>query len=349
MAGAQCHNFLPFAVTLDLDQLTMTEIIRLQNQLQQTLARRFERSLLMVFSDIVGSTAYFARFGDAVGRQLHQLHFDLLAQAFGASEGRVVDAVGDGVFCVFPSPEAGIRGVIGFEKALASQNVSRAREHQLSVRIGMHWGSVLTDGQAVTGDSVHVAARVARVAEPGTAYLTREVYRELGPGLRLHCRSRGAHELKGVTQPVVAFELDWRDPMAFPRRALIEETGNEIELPQQDIISFGRLSEHEGSRANDIVLVHPEPARNRQISRWHFELRRVVDGLYLRTLSDGMTTLDGQAVAKGSDLPVRGGSCIGIGGVLTLRLQGPADALLDNDETSKTMAFIPTRSRIQPT
>jgi class 3 adenylate cyclase len=327
----------------------MTEIIRLQNQLQQTLARRFERSLLMVFSDIVGSTAYFARFGDAVGRQLHQLHFDLLGQAFGAHDGRVVDAVGDGMFCVFPSSEAGIRGVIAFEKALASQNVSRSREHQLSVRIGMHWGPVLTDGQAVTGDSVHVAARIARVAEPGTVYLTREVYRELGPGLRLHCRSRGAHELKGVTQPVVAFELDWRDPMAFPRRALIEETGSEIELPQQDITSFGRLPEHEGSRANDIVLVHPEPARNRQISRWHFELRRVVDGLYLRTLSDGLTTLDGQAVAKGSDLPVRSGSCIGVGGVLTLRLQGPTDVLAENDESSKTMAFIPTRSRIPPT
>ena len=53
---------------IDLSTLGMTEIVRLQNQLQQELRRRFERSLLMAFSDIVGSTPYFARFGDAVGR-----------------------------------------------------------------------------------------------------------------------------------------------------------------------------------------------------------------------------------------------------------------------------------------
>ena len=52
----------------NLGTLGMTEIVRLQNQLQNELRRRFERSLLMAFSDIVGSTPYFARFGDAVGR-----------------------------------------------------------------------------------------------------------------------------------------------------------------------------------------------------------------------------------------------------------------------------------------
>ena len=64
-----------------LGTLGMTEIVRLQNQLQHELRRRFERSLLMAFSDIVGSTPYFSRFGDAVGRQLHQLHFDLLEES----------------------------------------------------------------------------------------------------------------------------------------------------------------------------------------------------------------------------------------------------------------------------
>jgi class 3 adenylate cyclase len=72
---------------IDLSSLSMTEIVRLQNQLQHELRHRFERSLLMAFSDIVGSTPYFARFGDAVGRQLHQLHFDLLGQAATDAQG----------------------------------------------------------------------------------------------------------------------------------------------------------------------------------------------------------------------------------------------------------------------
>jgi class 3 adenylate cyclase len=326
-----------------LGTLGMTEIVRLQNQLQQELRRRFERSLLMAFSDIVGSTPYFSRFGDAVGRQLHQLHYDLLAQAAGQAQGRVVDAVGDGVFCVFPGAEAGVHGIVAFQQAMARENAARAREHQLAVRIGLHWGSVLTDGALVTGDSVHVAARVARAAEPGTIYLTRQVFLEFGPALRLHCHPVGLRELKGVTQPLDLLELDWRDPAAFPRRVLIEETDEQLALPQQDIVSFGRLHEHAGARANDIVLHHPDSERARQISRWHFELRRVPDGLRLRTVSEGLTTIDGTAVEKGVDVPVRSGTRIGVSGVLTLRLAGATDWA--NDEDHRTMVSKPDELR----
>ena len=317
---------------IELSTLSMTEMVRLQNLLQQELRRRFERSLLMAFSDIVGSTPYFARFGDVAGRQLHQLHADLFAQAAADAEGRVVDAVGDGVFCVFAGVEPGVRGVITFQQALARENTTRARQHQLAVRIGLHFGPVLTDGSTVTGDSVHVAARVARAAEPGAVCLTRQVFLEFGPTLRLHCRAIGARELKGLAQPVDLLELDWRDPAAFPRRVLIEETGEEIALPQQDIVSFGRLYEPDGARANDVVLVHPDPLRARQISRWHFELRRAPDGLRLRPLSEGVTTVDGQPVDKGFEIPVRTGSRIGVADTLTLRLMGLADEAADRDD-----------------
>jgi class 3 adenylate cyclase len=325
---------------IDPATLSMTEILRLQSQLQSELRRRFERSLLMAFSDIVGSTPYFSRFGDAVGRQLHQLHYDLLAHAAAEAQGRIVDAVGDGVFCVFPDAAAGVRGIVAFQQATARENAGRPREHQLAVRIGLHWGSVLTDGTMVTGDSVHVAARVARAADPGSVYVTRQVFLEFGPALRLHCHPVGTRELKGVAQPVDLLELDWRDPAAFPRRVLIEETAEQIALPQQDVVSFGRLSEHEGSRANDIVLTHPDALRTRQISRWHFELRRAPDGLRLRTLSEGLTTVDGQPVGKGLDVPVRSGTRIGVGNTLTLRLAGAGHASAD-DEDSRTMMLNP--------
>ena len=62
----------------DLGSLSMTEIIRLQTLLTQELSRRFETSATICFTDIAGSTAYFARFGDAMGRQLQQLHIDRL-------------------------------------------------------------------------------------------------------------------------------------------------------------------------------------------------------------------------------------------------------------------------------
>ena len=43
----------------DITALSMTEIIRLQNDLSQELKRRFEKPLALAFSDIVGSTQFF--------------------------------------------------------------------------------------------------------------------------------------------------------------------------------------------------------------------------------------------------------------------------------------------------
>ena len=42
---------------------------------------------------------------------------------------------------------------MGFEVQLTDP--TPAREHQLIVRVGLHWGPALTDGASVTGDSVN--------------------------------------------------------------------------------------------------------------------------------------------------------------------------------------------------
>src|SRR5262249_16124388 len=123
----RCYTSVIFSM-IDLSTLSMTEIIRLQNQLQQELTRRFECCKGVAFSDIVGSTQYFSRFGDAAGRQLQQLHFDLLSQCLPQLEGRIVDTAGDGAFMVFPGADAAARSLIDFQKRLSAENAKRARD-----------------------------------------------------------------------------------------------------------------------------------------------------------------------------------------------------------------------------
>ena len=308
----------------DFSTLSMTEIIRLQNVLQQELTRRFERQLALAFSDIVGSTPYFARFGDAAGRQLVQLHIDLLNECLPHRQGRIVDTAGDGAFLVFPSADAAISALIEFEKIVSRENATRARDHQLQVRIGGHWGPALTDGVTVSGDSVNLCARVAASASAGEIRLTREMFQELSPAHRLNCRPIGAAELKGVSRMVELVTFDWRDRSIFPTRIRIEETKEELDLPHQDIISFGRLREHEGTLANDLVLTLPDQLQALKISRWHFELRRFPDGFRLRPLSEGVTEVDGAPVVRGSEVGVKPGSKVRVSRVLTLTFFSPA-------------------------
>jgi class 3 adenylate cyclase len=302
----------------DVSTLSMTEIIRLQNMLQQELTRRFEHRTALAFSDIADSTAYCERFGDAAGRQLQQLHLDLLNACLPGRLGRIVDTAGDGAFLAFPAADAAIEALIDFQQLVSVDNATRAREHQLKVRIGAHWGPVLTDGTTVTGDAVNVCARVAASARGGEMRITRDLYYELAPKHRLHCRPLGLADLKGVSREVELLAFDWRDRTLFPTRVRLEEIGEEIELPQQDIVSFGRLRELEGRPANDVVLTLPDPHQAQQISRWHFELRRFADGYRLRPVSEAVTEVDGSTVAKGHEVPVRPGTKVRVGRVLSI-------------------------------
>lgn len=311
----------------DFGTLSMAEIIRLQNELQQELTRRFQRHAALAFSDMVGSTQYFARFGDAAGRQLQQLHVDLVGECLSRHQGRLVDTAGDGAFVTFPAADAAIGALVELQTAVSRANAARSRDHQLRLRMGAHWGPVLTDGVAVSGDAVNLCARVAGCAEPGEIRLTREMFQESSAAHRLKCRSLGAAELKGVARQLELFVLDWRDRELFPTHIRIEETADERRLPDQDIISFGRLREHEGAAANDVVLTLEDPQRALQISRWHFELRRFPDGFRLRPLSDRQTEVDGAPVPKNGEVAVKAGSKVRVARVLTLTLLSPTSGM----------------------
>ncbi|WP_263571611.1 adenylate/guanylate cyclase domain-containing protein [Roseateles oligotrophus] len=301
----------------------MTEIIRMQSQLQQVLTRRFERQSVLLFSDVVGSTQYFSRFGDAAGRQLQQLHFDLLARCTASYGGRIVDTAGDGAFMVFSEVNSALDAVRQMQELVSHENLSRARVQQLQLRTGLHWGPVLTDGESVSGDSVNFCARVASSAAAGEIRLTREVFLEMDSARRVQCQAVPSGELKGVSRTVELFALNWRENAQLPTHLKVLETSELIDLPLSDIISFGRLREHEGSQANDVVLTPQDPALVRQISRWHFELRRGAAGFFLRALSDSPTEVDGVLAPKGQDVPIAVGSRIGVANALTLVLVAP--------------------------
>jgi len=220
---------------------------------------------------------------------------------------------------VFPGAEAAARAFIELQKQISRDNAGRARAHQLEVRLGLHYGPVLTDGRVVTGEAVNLAARVAGSAAPGEIRLTKDAFRELGDVfLRLRSRSVGPVDLKGIAQPVDLLALEWRDPALFPDGVRVMETGEELRLPSKDAISFGRLGEGTGLEPNDVVLALPDEMATRKISRWHFELRRHPDGLLLRPLSDRATEVDGHAIAKGSEVPVRLGTTVRIGKAITI-------------------------------
>lgn len=302
----------------DFTALSLTEMIRVREHLSEEITRKFERRVALAFSDVVGSTNYFASFGDRAGRALQQRHIDLLEEVLQPFAGRIVDTAGDGAFMCFPTADQAIEALALAQEKIVEINSTRAQEHHLLVRIGIHFGPALTDGVVVTGDSVNLCARVTATANASVIRLTKAAFMELSSARRLKCKAIAAVELKGIAQPVDVLEFAWREAVALPSTVLVEETGQIYKLPQSPTITFGRLAEHDGTRANDVVLTLPDETKLARISRWHFELHRLPDGYYLRPVSEQTTELNGVAVARGAQVLLRPGAKVRLGGVMTL-------------------------------
>lgn len=314
----------------DASSMTMTEIIRLQTMLSRELARRFERPAALAFTDIVESSAYFTHFGDEAGQRLQRLHLDLLEQsmvaATGEHLGRIVDTAGDGAFVCFVSAGAAVHAMIALQNRITLENVNRPRPHQLSVRVGLHWGHVLTDGVQVTGDAVNLCARLVATARASEVRLSRDLFQELGPDLRHLCRPLGQVDLRGMTRSVELLALLWRDPMRFPSQVVIRESGERIVLPTQDTVCFGRGETVDLTTANDVTLGLPNALAARQVSRRHFELRARHHGYLLKALTSQRTEVDGVTMQRDQELPIHPGSCIKLAGVMTLDFLSPSPA-----------------------
>lgn len=305
------------------NSLSMTDIIRMQTALSSALVRRFERSVALAFSDVVGSTRYFARFGNEAGRRLQQQHLDLLHVAMSGNAGRVVDTAGDGAFLCFEAVDEAASTMMGLLRSVSAENWNRPREHQLAVRIGVHFGPVLTDGSHVTGDSVNLCSRVTDSADPGQIRMTREAFLALESlDLRLNSRMLPPMTLKGIDRQVYLAVLEWRDRHVFPN-VLRFENGEEMTLPDQDIICFGRLPEKDGFSANDVVLQCADERETLQISRWHFEIRRRQDGCVIRSVTHAPTSVNGTTISKGEESPLRAGDHIRVGNVLSIAFPPP--------------------------
>lgn len=308
-------------MSIDFESLTLREIIRLQNQLSTCLARRFEKWLAIIFSDIVGSTAYFQRYGDQAGRQIHQQHLDLLAANLEGSDGRIVDTAGDGALLAFTRIEDATEFSIRFHRARWHAYRATLPEHRWQTRTCIHWGPTLTDGTTVAGDTVNLCAKLAATAHPEEILMTSQAVSELPKQYRTACQPVDSIQLLGLPGTFEAFQLRWRDPREIPRFLVILETGQQIPIPDKSVISCGRFSDQTSGNSNDIILALPDPLLSQRISRWHFELRSEGDQLFLRAVSDKPTVVNGINLLKGEKATIENGARVQLSGVMTLTFE----------------------------
>jgi hypothetical protein len=300
---------------MDLDRLDLPALLKLQAHVHEALASRFESQQALVCVEL--ADVEFRAGAPESG--LHKRCYGLLGEASTLHSGRIFATQGDSLRACYPSGKAALRAVLAFIDAVAEYNYQSVREHQIVVAIGLHWGTVLSNGRLVTGPSVDTVARIAEAAGPSRVLLSQHALNQIPKMTQALC----APVAESIGDGFELYTLPWADERGLVCKVRIEESGDVLVLPRQDTIAFGRLDALvDGTRANDVVLTHPDPEAQLAISRWHFELRRTKRGHVLRTVSTQRTEIDGRAIEAGEEAPVRPGTTVRLAQVMTLRFLG---------------------------
>ena len=237
------------------------------------------RPITVMFCDLVGSTSLAAKLDAEDWRNLVNAYLDEASKAVTGFGGHVLKKLGDGLMALFGYPQAqendaerAVRAALAIQRALADLNARNAKTGapELSARIGLETGSVVVDAAGeVFGDAPNIAARVQAAAEPGSVLVTGSVQRQVA-GLFV-VEDKGAHELKGVAQPLSLYRVV-RASGGGRRggaRTLTPFVGREEELGL-----LARRWERACAGEGQLVLVVGEPGlgKSRLIEEFHSQL-----------------------------------------------------------------------------
>ena len=122
-------------------------------------------TVTLMFSDIEDSTVLTERLGDQAWQELLRKHNGLIRDQIRAFGGYEVKTIGDGFMVAFQSAKKGLDCAMAIQRAFGDHN-AEAGEH-IRVRIGLHAGEAIREGDDFFGKNVILASRVAGQASGG--------------------------------------------------------------------------------------------------------------------------------------------------------------------------------------
>jgi class 3 adenylate cyclase/tetratricopeptide (TPR) repeat protein len=161
----------------------------------------------VLFTDLVGSTAWRAATGDAPAdtrmAELERVSREVVA----AEGGSVVKSLGDGVMATFVSAVAALDAAAGLQ-AVAHRLTPAGEGMQL--RVGVSSGDMVREGEDWYGTAAIEASRLCTEAAGGTVLVGAATVHLARGRVAFGLRSLGERRLRGFAAAIEVFELVWR-------------------------------------------------------------------------------------------------------------------------------------------
>ncbi|MCH7575994.1 MAG: hypothetical protein IIA59_12865 [Candidatus Marinimicrobia bacterium] len=160
----------------------------------------------IMFTDLVGYSALSQK-NEALALELLEEHRRLLRPLFTRHNGTEIKTIGDAFLVEFGSAVEAARCAIDIQKMLVEHNSSAAPERRILLRIGLHIGDVVMDGDDVLGDAVNIASRIEPLAEPGGICMSEDVAHQVRNKTPGGLQRLGERKLKGIVEQVTVYKI----------------------------------------------------------------------------------------------------------------------------------------------
>ncbi|HVB58204.1 MAG TPA: protein kinase [Candidatus Acidoferrales bacterium] len=190
------------------------ELLNARAEIDEQL-RRHKNLLTVLFTDIVGSTSYFDRFGDTAGLAMVHLNSELGTNVIGDFGGTIVKTIGDSIMADFPEPKSAVKAAIEMQRRLIELNSELPDHRRMELRIGIHSGMGFRKGADVFGDVVNLAARITKRTEAAQILISHTVQEAIAAESDIACRWLDKCTIDGRNEKEDIFEVIWTDLAAY--------------------------------------------------------------------------------------------------------------------------------------
>ena len=161
----------------------------------------------ILVADVVGYSGMMERDEAGTFERLRTHRKELAEPTIATHRGRIFKLTGDGLLVEFGSVVDAVECAAAIQRGMAERTLGLASEQRIDLRIGIHVGDVIVEGEDRHGDAVNVAARLQQLAEPGGICVSRTVVDQVRQKVALGFELRGEERLKNIAEPVSVYRI----------------------------------------------------------------------------------------------------------------------------------------------
>lgn len=169
---------------------------------------RVQRRLAAILAaDVVGYSRLMGTDEAGTRRRFNEQLEEVIRPAIDEHRGRLVKTMGDGFLVEFGSVVDAVQCATDMQNGVAVRQNREPDDRKILLRIGVHLGDVIVEGEDIHGDGVNIAARLESLAEPGGICLSDMVHAGVRNKLSLGFDDLGEQSLKNIADPVQVFRV----------------------------------------------------------------------------------------------------------------------------------------------